>query len=144
MPGQSGANYFVPNQEPSSEPDGWLGTGACWKNLHCGGHLAPPVSNLGPPRSTPSRRLPFFGFAIRGLLPYLWTSAQRNSVMRSLPSIVPAAPDDVYLVLDNLGARLGRAWRETDEESADRRSLVIDLIDGQYSDPVRIIAFNTA
>jgi hypothetical protein len=65
--------------------------------------------------------------------------------MRSSPSIAPAPPDDVdiYLVLDNF-ARLGRAWRETDEESTDRRTLVIDLLDGQYSNPARIVAFNTA
>jgi hypothetical protein len=66
--------------------------------------------------------------------------------MRSSPSIAPSPPDDidVYLVLDNFGGPLGRAWRETDEESTDRRSLVMDLIDGQYSDPARIIVFNTA
>jgi hypothetical protein len=33
------------------------------------------------------------------------------------PSIVPSENDqDVYLVLDQLGRSLGRAWRETDEE----------------------------
>jgi hypothetical protein len=67
--------------------------------------------------------------------------------MRSSPSIAPSSPPDdidIYIVLDNFGSRLGRAWRETDEESTDRRSLVIDLIDGQYSDPARIVVFNTA
>jgi hypothetical protein len=36
-----------------------------------------------------------------------------------MPSISPALPDDrdVYLVLDDFGGRLGRAWRETDEGS---------------------------
>jgi len=50
---------------------------------------------------------------------------------------------DVYLVFDDFG-RLGRAWRETDEERTDWRTLITDLLDGEYSDPVRIVAFNTA
>src|SRR5690348_18453885 len=65
--------------------------------------------------------------------------------MRRSPSIVPDQDDrDVYLVLDDFGGRLGRAWRETDEESTDRRVLITDLLDGQYSNPARIAAFNTA
>lgn len=61
------------------------------------------------------------------------------------PSIVPANDDqDVYLVLDNFGGRLGRAWREADEEEADLPMLLQNLLDGQYSNPVRIVAFNTA
>ena len=67
-------------------------------------------------------------------------------VMRPSPSIAPAPPDDidVYLVLDDFGARVGRAWREVNEERTDRRAVIADLIEGQYSDPARIIAFNTA
>jgi hypothetical protein len=61
------------------------------------------------------------------------------------PSIVPASDDhDVYLVLDSFGAKLGRAWRETDERDTDLPTLLRHLMEGQYSDPVRIIAFNTA
>ena len=62
-----------------------------------------------------------------------------------MPSIAPALPDDrdVYLVLDDFGGRLGRAWRETDEESAERHAVITDLLDGQFSNPVRVIAFNT-
>jgi hypothetical protein len=60
------------------------------------------------------------------------------------PSIVPDYADrDVYLVLDDFGHR-GRAWRETDEAETDRETLVRDLLAGQYEDPVRIVAFNTA
>ena len=63
--------------------------------------------------------------------------------MRRSPSIVPAEHDqDVYLVLDDFG-HLGRAWRETDE-SNDRATVVQDLLDGQYRNPVRVISFNTA
>jgi hypothetical protein len=64
--------------------------------------------------------------------------------MRRSPSIIPDANDrDVYLVLDDFG-RLGRSWRETDEQSSDRASLVRALLGGQYNAPVRVIAFNTA
>jgi len=61
------------------------------------------------------------------------------------PSIVPDALDrDVYLVLDDFGERLGRSWRETDEADTDRATLIRHLLEGQYSSPVRIVAFNTA
>jgi len=56
------------------------------------------------------------------------------------PSIVPE--DDVYLVLHDFG-RLGRAWRETDEAGASRTTLVRNLLEGQYENPARIVAFNT-
>jgi hypothetical protein len=65
--------------------------------------------------------------------------------MRRSPSIVPNADDrEIYLVLDDFGERLGRAWRETDDELTDRETLIADLIAGQYKDPVRVAAFNTA
>ena len=59
------------------------------------------------------------------------------------PSIVPQASHDTYLVLDDFG-RLGRAWREVDEEDTDRKALIRNLMDGQYGHPARIVAFNTA
>jgi len=65
--------------------------------------------------------------------------------MLSSPSIVPDPDDrDIYLVLDEFGGRLGRAWRETDEGRTDREIVITDLMTGQYSDPVRVVAFNTA
>ena len=61
------------------------------------------------------------------------------------PSIVPNGHEQtIYLVLDDFGGRLGRAYRETSIESADLESIISDLIGGQYSDPVRVVAFNTA
>jgi len=61
------------------------------------------------------------------------------------PSIVPETNDrDVYLVLDDFGGRLGRAWRETDEGTTDRQTVITDMMDGQYSNPARVVAFNTA
>jgi hypothetical protein len=54
------------------------------------------------------------------------------------------ANQDTYLVLEDFGGRLGRAWRETDEENTDRETLIRDLMEEQYRLPVRIVAFNTA
>jgi hypothetical protein len=62
--------------------------------------------------------------------------------MRS-PSIVPGFDADVYLVLDDFG-KLGRAYREVDEEHADRETVIRNLTEGQYNNPVRIVCFNTA
>jgi proteic killer suppression protein len=35
-------------------------------------------------------------------------------------------------------------WRETDAEETDRKTVITNLMGGQYSNPVRIVAFNTA
>jgi hypothetical protein len=52
---------------------------------------------------------------------YLCSTPVWSCVMPGSRSIVPETDDrDVYLVLDDFGGRLGRAWRETDEESTDR------------------------
>ncbi len=59
------------------------------------------------------------------------------------PSIVPTDDQSVYLVLDDFG-RHGRAWRETDEADTDLETVIKDLLAGQYSNPVRVIGFNTA
>jgi hypothetical protein len=65
--------------------------------------------------------------------------------MQFSPSIVPSDEDrDVYLVLDQLGQRFGRVWRETDDEDTDFEAVVRHLLEGQYSNPVRVVAFNTA
>ena len=64
--------------------------------------------------------------------------------MSRAPSIAPHVPEkDTYFVLDDFG-RLGRAWRETDEAATDHNTLIRNLIDEQYENPVRIVAFNTA
>jgi hypothetical protein len=63
--------------------------------------------------------------------------------MSTAPSIAPHdGHEDIYIVLDDFGS-LGRAWRETDEAGANRAALVRNLLDGQYENPVRIVAFNT-
>jgi hypothetical protein len=50
---------------------------------------------------------------------------------------------DIYLVLDDFGA-LGRVWRETDEAGTNRAWMLRSLLEGQYENPVRIVAFKTA
>jgi len=58
------------------------------------------------------------------------------------PSIVPGTDDQsVYLVLDDLG-RSGRVWSES-TETTDLETIVVDLLAGQYKNPVRIVGFNT-
>jgi hypothetical protein len=53
------------------------------------------------------------------------------------PSIVPKGDDqNVYLVVDDFG-RNGRVYREADV-------IILDLLKGQYKNPVRVVAFNTA
>ena len=45
--------------------------------------------------------------------------------------------------MDDLG-RLGRIWSEADAETTDLETVISDLLTGQYSSPVRVVAFNTA
>ena len=63
--------------------------------------------------------------------------------MRTLPSIVPGIDRDVYLVLDDFG-RGFCAWRETNVEDTDLEAVTNDLLEGQYSNPVCVIAFNVS
>jgi hypothetical protein len=61
-----------------------------------------------------------------------------------MPSIVPDRQEPtVYLVLNDFG-QYGRAYSEASEEHADLETVITDLIGGQYSAPVRVVAFNTA
>ena len=58
------------------------------------------------------------------------------------PSIVPSADETVYIVEDDFGSKLG-GYRETDSAQCDRETTLKDLETGQYTDPVRVVAFNT-
>jgi hypothetical protein len=62
--------------------------------------------------------------------------------MRKAPSISPTdrLDRDMYLVLEDF--RTGPAWRETDEDRTDFRTLISDLLTGQYDHPLRVVAFN--
>jgi hypothetical protein len=62
----------------------------------------------------------------------------------SSPPLVPEGFDvDIYVVLGGYGP-IGRAYREIDEEKADRETLIRHLIEGQYERVLRIVAFDTA
>ena len=62
-------------------------------------------------------------------------------------SLAPTAPAynsaTTYIVLNDFGPNLGRAYVETDEAKADQKTIVENMITGQYSNPVRVVAFNT-
>jgi hypothetical protein len=58
-------------------------------------------------------------------------------------SLVPTYDVTVYLVLDHFG-RLGSAYRETDEELADLENVINNMLHGEYNNPKRVVAFNTA
>ena len=49
----------------------------------------------------------------------------------------------VHNVLNDFGG-LGRAYVETDEAEADQATIVDNILSGQYSSPLRVIAVNTA
>lgn len=60
------------------------------------------------------------------------------------PSIVPNGVDqNVYIVVDDFG-RNGRAYRETDVERSDLEAVLMDMLEGQYNNPFRVVGFNTA
>jgi len=60
------------------------------------------------------------------------------------PSIIPTDDDQtVYLVAEDFG-KLGRAWREAEYEATDLETVIQDLLSGQYNNPFRVVAFNTA
>ena len=63
----------------------------------------------------------------------------------SSPPLAPKLTDDVtvYLVLNDFGA-LGRAYVETYEANASERDVISNIGGGQYSKPIRVVAFNTA
>jgi hypothetical protein len=61
--------------------------------------------------------------------------------MREWPSIVPAASDDFYIVVNQFG-RFGTAFAETDLDRANYETTIADLMSGQHSDPWRVIMFN--
>ena len=65
-------------------------------------------------------------------------------MMMQFPSIVPTdrLDRDIYLVLEEF--RKGAAWRETDEDGSDFKTVIEDLLSGQFERPVRVVAFNAA
>src|SRR3984893_7735482 len=59
------------------------------------------------------------------------------------PRIVPYGADQtVYLVIDRFSG-LGTVYRETEPRQADLETTIMDLMSGQFNDPIRVVAFNT-
>jgi hypothetical protein len=61
----------------------------------------------------------------------------------SPPSLVPEYDVTVHIVLDSFGNN-GNVYRETDDATADRETVINDICSGQYNNPIRVVAFNTA
>ena len=58
-------------------------------------------------------------------------SPKPSPVLREWPSIVPAAPEDFYIVVNHYG-RFGTAFAETDLDRANYETTIADLISGQH------------
>jgi hypothetical protein len=59
------------------------------------------------------------------------------------PNTVPYGADQtVHLVVDRLGS-LGTIYRETEVEKTDLETIIVGLISGQFTNPIRIVVFNT-
>ena len=40
--------------------------------------------------------------------------------------------------------RIGRTWPEADFERTDLEAVILDLLEGQYNDLIRVVSFKTA
>jgi hypothetical protein len=58
---------------------------------------------------------------------------------RWTPSIVPIYGDQNVYLVDDFG-RNGRAYREADVEQTDLETVIIDLLAGEYKNPIRVVA----
>jgi hypothetical protein len=66
--------------------------------------------------------------------------------MRNQTPLAPSEPAfdvTVHFVLNDFGP-LGRAYVETDETDADEATIIDNILRGEYSCPLRVVAFNTA
>ena len=68
----------------------------------------------------------------------------RSSVVepRTVPPLNPENDVTVYIVVEDFGG-LGGSFRETDVAEADHDTIVRNMISGEYSHPLRVVAFNT-
>jgi hypothetical protein len=64
--------------------------------------------------------------------------------MRNQTPLAPREPFDVtvHMVLNDFG-QLGRAYVETGEAEADEATIIENILNGEYSHPLRVVAFNT-
>ena len=64
--------------------------------------------------------------------------------MRTKVPLAPREPDvTAHIVLNDFGP-LGSAYVETEEAEADEATIIENILSGQYSHPLRVIAFNAA
>jgi hypothetical protein len=59
-----------------------------------------------------------------------------------MPPLNPENDVTAYIVVEDFGD-LGRAFLETDLAEADHDTVVRNMISGEYSDPLRVVALNT-
>lgn len=59
-------------------------------------------------------------------------------------SIVPEWGDQTVYIVENDSGGRGRAYVETDSQCADLDATIAALLEGQFSNPIRVIAFNIA
>ena len=64
--------------------------------------------------------------------------------MRTQTPLAPREPDVTFHIVLNDFGPLGRAFVETDEAQADEATIVENILSGEYSHPLRVVAFNTA
>jgi hypothetical protein len=62
----------------------------------------------------------------------------------SVPSIVPRGDEHDVYVVEHQSFEHGRIWGEVNAEAPGFESIVMDLLTGQYTDPIRVVAFNVA
>jgi hypothetical protein len=66
-----------------------------------------------------------------------------HDVEQRLDGLGDAGLQDVCRVVDDFGY-IGRCWRETNVNATDLETVITDLLEGQYNEPVRLVGFNTA
>jgi hypothetical protein len=59
--------------------------------------------------------------------------------MAASPPIAPAPGGPLYSVLCDYGPKIGRAYRETDPNAADRETVMNLLIRGEFSGPLQVL-----
>jgi len=65
--------------------------------------------------------------------------AETNSSSMSVPY---GADQTLYLVIDRVGGT-GISRREIEVERTDLEAAICELMQGQFNDPIRVVAFNT-
>jgi hypothetical protein len=53
-------------------------------------------------------------------------------------------PEDVYLVVDDFGSLGVAAWRESNVGDTNLETVIDQLMEGQYCNPVSVVGFNVA